>query len=155
MTIGYGTDAKGTTLQTALLYKDEPTTCKRNAASSGDKSSGYQKRKNHVEKSRAGHSIYFYYFMFRSSPVKSHLHRDHATVAIALQDKASEQFMNLVLQPWRQRSLMLTLDPQHCNSNPLRPTSLMNVSFISKVSSHSQTYYLFKNNYVSILQISK
>ena len=52
MTIGYGTDAKGTTLQTALLYKDEPTTCKRNATVSGDKSSGYQKHKNHVEKSQ-------------------------------------------------------------------------------------------------------
>ena len=101
-------------------------------------------------------SIYFYYFMFRSSPVKSHLHRDHATVAIAPQDKASEQFMNLVLHPsWRQRSLMLTLDPQNCKSNPLRPTSLMNVSFISKVSSHSQTYYLFKNNCKILTKIAQ
>ena len=51
-TLGYGPDAKDTTLQTALLYKDEPATCTRNAATGGDTTSGYQLRKNHVEKSQ-------------------------------------------------------------------------------------------------------
>ena len=50
--LGYGADAKGTTLQTALFYKDEPKTCNRNTVDAGDKTSGYQLRKDLVQKSQ-------------------------------------------------------------------------------------------------------
>ena len=51
---GYGTDAKGTTLQTALLYKDQPSSCGRNKKDEEltEIASGYQLRKDHVEKSQ-------------------------------------------------------------------------------------------------------
>ena len=54
--LGYGNDAKETTLQTALLYKDHPKTCKAKkyptTPSKEDLISGYKLRKNHVENSQ-------------------------------------------------------------------------------------------------------
>ena len=49
---GYGAEAKTTFLQTAILAKDEPISCTRNATISEDKTSGYARRKKLVEKSQ-------------------------------------------------------------------------------------------------------
>ena len=48
---GYNSEAKNTFLKTALVYKDKPSNC-RIVAADNDDSSGYQLRKNHVEKSQ-------------------------------------------------------------------------------------------------------
>ena len=48
---GYNSEAKNTFLKTALVYKDKPSNC-RIVAADTDASSGYQLRKNHVQKSQ-------------------------------------------------------------------------------------------------------
>ena len=49
--VGYGSDAKNTILQTAIMFKDWPKDCTQNTKVVNDKTSGYQNRKNYVEKS--------------------------------------------------------------------------------------------------------
>ena len=57
--LGYGNEAKSSTLQTALFYKDHPSKCKENKypkkpedATPADQFNGYKLRRNHVEKSQ-------------------------------------------------------------------------------------------------------
>ena len=50
--LSFGSDAKNTILQTALMFKDWPKDCTQIAKVANDKTSGYQNRKNYVEKSQ-------------------------------------------------------------------------------------------------------